>query len=104
MTTIPKSADLVRWHAGTVERGPHKGKRVEEKLFEGRASRGYQTDYERVPHRWVLVRIGEDFEKVHQFSGRNYEDAMRYYEDGLRVTDDEGRPYVELEAVRADLA
>lgn len=97
-SSIPKSADLRRWHTGTVVAGVNEGKAVTVKLFEGELSRGYQTDYERVPHRWIELHVGTT-RKEFQFSGRNLPKALEYYQTMIDGRTDDGTVVAELRAV-----
>jgi hypothetical protein len=47
----------MRSHAVTIPTGPRAGALAELALHDGMASAGFRTDYQRVPKRWVTLKV-----------------------------------------------
>lgn len=88
---IPNDAALVL-HCKIVDDGVE----VEYKVYQGAASKGYQSDYKRVPHRWT-VSSGPWREIVSSWSGRNYDKPLQWWND----IQEEG--YDEVTIIREEL-
>ena len=86
-TKIPKTASVVMSHAGIVPVGEFAGKKFTIRLYQGFASKGHKSGFERVPHRWVEI-YAFDSRKAHYrdvctYSGKRYGQAERQYEDAV---------------------
>jgi hypothetical protein len=56
---IPDTAKLVANAGGPVTKGRHAGHSITVALYEGEASQGYKSGYERVPTKWLEVVVRE---------------------------------------------
>lgn len=76
---IPVSADLAEIATGVIDSGPWEGRKATIKLFSGYASKGYRSNYERVPHVWIEVLVEGERRQAVGFSGRNIEFARQSF-------------------------
>lgn len=77
---IPVSATLAGSISGTVNVGPWKGKRVTLRLHEGYASKGYKSDFERIPHVWLEILIEGEKRQAYGCSGKNIQWARESFD------------------------
>ena len=68
---IPVSATLARHITGIINNGPWKGRRVTLNLYEGYASKGYHSNYERVPHIWIEAMVDGERRQAFGCTGKN---------------------------------
>jgi hypothetical protein len=90
---VPDSARLLSCAGGPVTVGRRAGCHINLALYEGEASQGYKSDYERIPTRWLLVvvraakagptsgRILEQY--CHQYSGHRLGRAWADYQSNV---------------------
>jgi len=75
---IPVTAIKVREIRGILKEGEeHAGKELVVSIYEGEASQGAQTGFQRVPHLWIKI-AGDGWAKpvFKRFSGKNIAVAM----------------------------
>lgn len=72
---ISVNAKCVDIAVGTVDSGRFKGKRVEIRLWDGYASKGFISAYKLERHRWVDIEIEGGIYICRTFTGKNLSDA-----------------------------
>lgn len=79
---IPKSARLARLATATLP----DGRAYELAIYAGEASHGYQTDYSRTAHEWLVMRVDGRTYGCWQYSGINVraKAAHHQYDRALR--------------------
>ena len=86
-TKIPMTARIVVSHSGILPIGEFAGKKFTIRLYEGLASKGFRSGYERKPHRWVEVTAFDShkayYRRVNTYSGKRYDQAERDFEDAV---------------------
>lgn len=80
---LPNGAKLVESHFGTIPHGPLVDRGVAFLLFNGEASRGYQTDYQRAPTSWYRIEIAGEKPKQWTFTGKNIPKAKEAFDQNV---------------------
>lgn len=70
-TRIPDTAKLIDTASGILPSGRWKGQQITMQIYDGYASKGYSSGYERVHHRWVQYAIANGPQGCRSYSGRN---------------------------------
>ena len=78
---IPKSAEMVGWASCSFPDGTANRDTLHLKMWKGQASKGYRSNYERVPHYWMeMIAYNKDGSiDVHHawmYSGRRLQRAI----------------------------
>lgn len=68
---IPDTARLVDQETGILPTGRWKGKKVTMELYDGYASKGCKSGYERVHHQWIKYSIQDAVNGCRSYSGKN---------------------------------
>jgi len=81
---VPKGARLEMVKTGTIigdNDDSNAGKPGRIELYQGFYSDGYKSDFERTPHRWLVLTVDGVREWTFRYSGRNYDEGMRQFTD-----------------------
>lgn len=86
-THIPNNARIERHFRAVLPDGPDKGKTLCMYLHAGHASKGRQSDYKPVPHRWLEIVAYDARHNIYShwawtYSGRRYAVGLAEF-DGL---------------------
>ena len=80
---MPETARLIKSETLVIPIGPWAGKNVTFSLFEGYASKGYKSDYERVPHVWFRCEVTGERPQTWSYSGRRIGKAEEHYNHNI---------------------
>ncbi len=78
---IPKGAVMIDSFGGTIPTGPYAGRHYAMYLFDGLASKGAKSNFQRVPTRWLEYVIsatnGEQVKRgAFSYSGKRYAQGL----------------------------
>lgn len=76
---IPRTARVVAHASATIPVGPNTGKAYEATVHAGESSQGYKSGYDRIPHRWLTIRVAGRAIGCWQYSGARIARADRDY-------------------------
>lgn len=74
---IPGTAKMIDVAVGILPSGKWKGKLVRMELWDGYASKGGKSGYERIHHQWINYTIQDGISGCRSYSGRNLELAAQ---------------------------
>ena len=100
MSRIPKTAKVIRWASCPMPSGHEYSGTMHLRIWEGYASQGYKSGYERIPHRWMEISV-EDGETIHlhkvwAYSRGRWDTALQHWEDNLEGMREEAPTTVHL--------
>jgi hypothetical protein len=80
---IPKGANIEKIKQGIINSlgEPNHGKKATIKIFGGYYSMGYQSNYNQVPHKWVVVMVDGQKTWNRQFTGKEIDKVEQFWNE-----------------------
>ncbi|KKL11745.1 hypothetical protein LCGC14_2542680 [marine sediment metagenome] len=85
LKSVPKSAQVVEVISGIINKGELKGHKITVTRKEGYSSHGFQSNYQHVPHVWIIVERENTRTWVNNYSGCNLELADKDWSEAREI-------------------